>query len=231
MPVTPPTPDEIMSEYKLGPAQLLRMAKTVERGVTSLEDIEGEVLTKVLDLAQHKAGLGQAAAARSRPKPAAKPAASANSKPSTKTTTGGKNMGRSTSRGRSEVGGSDIHDFKKDGRILFGEYVSEREIGTRWKTDANPEGLKPVYKIKTPAGALVEFWGAGVLSNRMAAIAPGTLIEIQFTGRKINVGGGSAWLFRVFDLEGEYPSDEEMAEAMTEAGAAARIAEDDAAAA
>ncbi len=233
------TAEEICEQYAVAPQTLLRWAKTVERGVTSLADIEGDVATRVEALALHKSGLGDKAAARktaaavnkaakeatksAAAKPAAKPVAAA-----TKSTPTGKGDNTMARRGRSEVGGSDMYDFKKDGRILFGEYLGEREIGTRWKTDANPEGLKPVHKVKTPEGKTIEFWGTGILSNRLGSISEGDLIEIQFCGRKINVGGGQAWLYRVFDLEGEYPAAAEMAEALTEAGAKARIAADDA---
>lgn len=104
---------------------------------------------------------------------------------------------------RKEIGGGDVHNFQEN-PVLFIEYRGATEQLTKF-------GPKLMHVGRTKNGAIVKFWGKGMLNSRLEG-HEGDIVEIQFTGQKVPVKNGNAWEYKVFQLE-NFPSDDEIAEA------------------
>lgn len=214
---------QLMARYGVSAATLFRCAKAVSGDITTLDEITGDVRVRVESLLQHREEvqklLGEEA------KPAETPAgqeAKVNapiSRPGKGNKTAGIDRAQSTDQerkgkmtrtqvgqisGRQAVGGGEMHDFRTDGQILFGEYVGAKEVPTKF-------GPKLIHSLKDQNGNVVSFWGKGMLNARLIG-REGDILEIQFLGKKVPVNNGRAWVYRVYKLS-EFPSAAEIAAA------------------
>lgn len=98
---------------------------------------------------------------------------------------------------RVEVTGSDsvFHNFEQDGNLI-GTYRGAETANTKF-------GERLIHAFEIEGGEIVKLWGKGILNTRLEQVEKGALVEVEFTGEKVKVKNGNAWVYKVYLLEEE----------------------------